>query len=100
VPQNKSDECSSRISNSPALGDGILNWFGGESAGWLRIHILGALGAGIVLLSACSLNPRREAWTSYHVLVAAGSVYAFAFLIAGVIAVRPLLRELLIPRGR
>jgi hypothetical protein len=78
-------------------GPQVLDWFGGESAEWLRIHIVGALGAGIVLLSACSLNPRLEPWTSYHVLVAAGSVYALAFLIAGALAARPRLVELLLP---
>src|SRR5262249_40102697 len=74
----------------------VLDWFASESAGWLRIHVLGALGTGIVLLSACSLNPRLEPWTSYHVLVATGSVYALAFLIAGAVALRPRLAELLI----
>jgi hypothetical protein len=83
----------------------VLHWYVsgvgaqsvGETAGRHRVHVLGALGVGIVALAASTLNPMGQEWASYHVLIAAGSVYALAVLIAGVSAVRPRLLEFILP---
>jgi hypothetical protein len=71
--------------------------YASEMKGWLRVHVLGALGAGIAVMAASALNLTGQAWTSYHVLIAAGSLYAVALLVAGVFAVRPRLLELIVP---
>jgi hypothetical protein len=83
---------------------GVIYWYvsgdGLKSAGKAkdsRIHVLGTLGVGIVALAASALNPTGEAWTSYHVLIAAGSVYALGILVAGILAVHPQLLQSLIP---
>jgi hypothetical protein len=69
----------------------------GQTEGRHRVHVLGALGVGVVALAASGLNPTGEPWTSYHVLVAAGSVYALGILIAGMLAVQPHLLQSLVP---
>jgi hypothetical protein len=75
---------------------GVVFWHASETAKWLRVHILGALAAGIVLLLASAFNPMGQPWISYHVLVAAGAVHALAFLSAGIVAASPRLSEVLL----
>jgi hypothetical protein len=83
----------------------VLYWyvsgFGTHAAGETEVRhgvqVLGALGVGIVALAASTLNFTGQPWVSYHVLIAAGSVYALAVLIAGVLAVRPRLLESILP---
>jgi hypothetical protein len=74
----------------------VVFWHANNTAVWLRVHVLGALGAGVAALAACAFNASAGPWTSFHILVAAGSVYALAFLAAGIAAAAPRLAELLL----
>src|SRR5262249_43668904 len=76
---------------------GVVFWHADQSSAALRVHVLGALGAGVVVLASCTPNSTTPPWTSYHVLIAAGVLYALAFLIAGVLAASPRLLEFFFP---
>jgi hypothetical protein len=64
----------------------VVFWYVSAVAPWLRAHVLGALGAGVVMLAACAFNTRALPWVSYHILTAATIGYALAILCAGVLA--------------
>jgi hypothetical protein len=102
VPQEPLSEGQAQIGHEVgwlalAVCAGVWLWQASETAARLRIHVLGALGAGIVLLLACASNPIGQPWMSYHLLVAAGSVYALALLSVSVVAASRQLSELVFP---
>jgi hypothetical protein len=79
---------------------GVLFWHAEEVAASLRVHVLAALGAGVAVLTACTPDWTTPPWTNYHVLIAAGALYALAFLSAGILAANPRLLEVVFPALR
>jgi hypothetical protein len=68
------------------LSAAVVFWYVSAAGLWLRAHVLAALGAGAVVLMACTLNTRALPWVSYHVLTAGMATFALTVLGLGVFA--------------
>jgi hypothetical protein len=65
---------------------GVVFWYVNMTWSKARVHVLGFLGACLALLTACAVNTAALPWVSYHVILAAGAVYALLFLAGGIVA--------------
>jgi hypothetical protein len=86
------------------LSAGVVFWYVNMTVPLGRVHVLGFVGACLVLLMACAGNTAALPWVSYHVLIAAGAIFALLFLASGIVAASWRMAGLTLPspplRGR